>query len=150
MRETSTHPPAGRRPANPFFAALALGFALVALAPQTASAEVFVGFSSGGFHHHFHHPFFFGPRVFFARPPIYYGPPAYYGPPPVVYAAPPAPVYVPTYSRPMRVNPASAPYRAENGRTCREYQTTVTVGGRPQNAYGTACLEPDGAWRIAD
>jgi hypothetical protein len=28
----------------------------------------------------------------------------------------------------------------------REYQTTVIVGGREVEAYGTACLQPDGSW----
>lgn len=28
----------------------------------------------------------------------------------------------------------------------REYQTTVIVGGRAVDAYGTACLQPDGSW----
>lgn len=28
----------------------------------------------------------------------------------------------------------------------REYQTTVIVGGRAVDAYGTACLKPDGSW----
>ncbi|NQV19795.1 MAG: hypothetical protein HQ511_00105, partial [Rhodospirillales bacterium] len=28
----------------------------------------------------------------------------------------------------------------------REYQTTVIVGGNEVNAYGTACLQPDGSW----
>lgn len=28
----------------------------------------------------------------------------------------------------------------------REYQTTVIVGGTPQNAYGSACLQQDGSW----
>ena len=28
----------------------------------------------------------------------------------------------------------------------REYQTTVIVGGREVDAYGTACLQPDGSW----
>lgn len=31
---------------------------------------------------------------------------------------------------------------------CREYTRTVTVGGYSQEAYGTACYEPDGSWRI--
>jgi len=34
------------------------------------------------------------------------------------------------------------------GAYCREYQTTVTVGGRAQSAYGTACQQPDGSWQI--
>jgi hypothetical protein len=29
----------------------------------------------------------------------------------------------------------------------REYQTTVIVGGKEVEAYGTACLQPDGSWR---
>jgi surface antigen len=31
---------------------------------------------------------------------------------------------------------------------CREYQQTITVGGRTQRAYGTACRQPDGSWKI--
>lgn len=33
---------------------------------------------------------------------------------------------------------------------CREYTNRVTVGGRVQESYGTACLQPDGSWQIAD
>ncbi|MEO0411565.1 MAG: hypothetical protein AAF221_06985 [Pseudomonadota bacterium] len=29
----------------------------------------------------------------------------------------------------------------------REYQTTIIVGGAPRDAYGNACLQPDGTWR---
>ncbi len=39
-------------------------------------------------------------------------------------------------------------YQAGNGNTCREYQQTITVAGRSQQAYGTACRQPDGTWRI--
>ncbi|MEM9287214.1 MAG: hypothetical protein AAGA36_02645 [Pseudomonadota bacterium] len=28
----------------------------------------------------------------------------------------------------------------------REYQTTVIIAGAPREAYGTACLQPDGSW----
>ena len=31
---------------------------------------------------------------------------------------------------------------------CREYQQTITVGGKTQTAYGTACRKPDGQWVI--
>ena len=37
-----------------------------------------------------------------------------------------------------------------SGRYCREYQQTITVSGRSETAYGTACLQPDGSWRIVD
>ncbi len=36
------------------------------------------------------------------------------------------------------------------GEYCREYQTTVNVGGKAESAYGTACRQPDGSWRIAN
>ncbi len=36
----------------------------------------------------------------------------------------------------------------DNGLYCREYQTTAVVGGQIQQAYGTACRQPDGAWKI--
>jgi surface antigen len=31
---------------------------------------------------------------------------------------------------------------------CREYQQTIYVGGESQDAYGTACRQPDGSWRV--
>jgi surface antigen len=34
------------------------------------------------------------------------------------------------------------------GAYCREYQTTVMVGGRSEQAYGTSCRQPDGSWQI--
>jgi|GEM_PF-1308548 len=34
------------------------------------------------------------------------------------------------------------------GRYCREFRQTVTIGGRTEEAYGTACRQPDGAWEI--
>ena len=34
------------------------------------------------------------------------------------------------------------------GAYCREYQQTVTVGGQQQQAYGTACRQPDGSWKM--
>lgn len=34
------------------------------------------------------------------------------------------------------------------GQYCREYQTTAVVGGKTQQAYGTACRQPDGSWKI--
>ncbi|MDH3474009.1 MAG: RT0821/Lpp0805 family surface protein [Rhodospirillales bacterium] len=35
-----------------------------------------------------------------------------------------------------------------SGDYCREFQQTVTVGGSTEQAYGTACRQPDGSWRI--
>jgi surface antigen len=39
-------------------------------------------------------------------------------------------------------------YRTSQGQYCREYTQTVVVGGRTQQAYGTACRQPDGSWLI--
>ena len=34
------------------------------------------------------------------------------------------------------------------GQYCREYQQTIVVGGKSEQAYGTACRQPDGSWEI--
>lgn len=34
------------------------------------------------------------------------------------------------------------------GTYCRDYQQTIYIDGRPQQAQGTACRQPDGTWRI--
>ena len=39
-------------------------------------------------------------------------------------------------------------YQTADGRNCRAYQTTVTVGGQSKDAYGTACRQGDGTWKI--
>lgn len=80
-------------------------------------------------------------------PPYYYPPPVVYAPPPVVYA-PSAVVYA--QPAPVMVTPAPRPYVARNGQTCREYQSTAVIGGMMRPVYGTACLQPDGAWRIVN
>ena len=35
-----------------------------------------------------------------------------------------------------------------DGRACREFQQQVTIGGKTDQAYGTACQQPDGSWQI--
>lgn len=47
------------------------------------------------------------------------------------------------------VTPVREGYDAA-GRFCREYQTTIVVGGRAEQAYGTACRQPDGSWRMSE
>jgi surface antigen len=39
-------------------------------------------------------------------------------------------------------------YQLANGQYCREYNQTITVGGEKHQAYGTACRQPDGTWKI--
>ena len=35
-----------------------------------------------------------------------------------------------------------------NEQPCREFTTTVNIGGQPQQGYGTACRQADGSWKI--
>jgi surface antigen len=37
-----------------------------------------------------------------------------------------------------------------SGLYCREFQQTITVSGRTETAYGTACRQPDGTWKIVE
>ena len=64
---------------------------------------------------------------------------------------------VPTGSSTSWVNPDSGnsgqitprrTYQKASGTYCREFQQTVTVCGNTESAYGTACRQPDGTWKI--
>lgn len=128
-------------------------------APAPAKADSFAfSYSSGDYRRY---PYY-GPRYGYGHyhrpPPRYYGS-YYYAPPPVVYAPPPPPVVYapPVYAAPpvypapvISAAPASPVYQAPNGQYCREYQGGVSVGGYPQRGYGTACLMPDGSWRVVN
>ena len=39
-------------------------------------------------------------------------------------------------------------YQLATGQYCREYRQTITIGGEPQQSYGTACRQPDGTWKV--
>jgi surface antigen len=39
-------------------------------------------------------------------------------------------------------------YQNASGQYCREYQHTITVDGKQERGYGTACRQPDGSWKI--
>jgi len=63
----------------------------------------------------------------------------------------------PDYATSSWVNPNSghsgtvtpqATYQDNSGQYCREFTQTVTIDGRRQEAYGTACRQPDGSWKI--
>ncbi len=41
-----------------------------------------------------------------------------------------------------------APYQTADGTYCREFQQTIIVGGQKQHAYGKACRQSDGSWKI--
>jgi hypothetical protein len=117
-------------------AALTAALLLLAIPAASAGSKTFV---SLGFV--FPPPYYYYPPPAYYYPPLayYYPPPAYYYPPPVVYVRP----------APIVAQPTSPPY-VRDGQTCREYQTTVSIAGVAQPSYGTACLQPDGAWRIVN
>jgi surface antigen len=37
---------------------------------------------------------------------------------------------------------------SSSGAYCREFQNTIIVGGKTEQAYGTACRQPDGSWKV--
>ncbi|MGB5340103.1 MAG: hypothetical protein WBO06_13530 [Gammaproteobacteria bacterium] len=37
---------------------------------------------------------------------------------------------------------------SSSGRYCREFQHEVTIGGKREQSYGTACRQPDGSWEV--
>lgn len=48
-----------------------------------------------------------------------------------------------------RVTPTET-YQRSDGTYCREYQHTIYIDGQPKEAYGTACRQPDGSWKIVE
>lgn len=105
-----------------FGCVVAAGLAVTA---PPAAARVFVGLGIG-----------------VPGPYYYYPPPVVYAPPPVVYAPPPV-----VYTAPPMATSQAAP---RVGQTCREYHGQTTIDGRQQPTSGTACLQPDGTWRIVN
>jgi surface antigen len=47
------------------------------------------------------------------------------------------------------VTPKAA-YQNPRGQYCREYQQNITVGGKNETAYGTACRQSDGTWKVVN
>jgi len=41
-------------------------------------------------------------------------------------------------------------FQTSQGRYCREYQASSTVGNNVVQTYGTACRQPDGSWQIVN
>ena len=86
--------------------------------------------------HHVRHVAYAPPR-----PPVYMPPPAYAPPP--AYPAP----YDQSYQAPYQPSPYGAPWQYSQA-YCRQYSGSLNIDGRSQPSYGTACLQPDGTWRV--
>ena len=41
-------------------------------------------------------------------------------------------------------------YETASGQYCREYQEKVVIDGKTHSAYGKACRQPDGSWKIVN
>ena len=41
-------------------------------------------------------------------------------------------------------------FKNEINQYCREFQQSIVIDGKKQSAYGTACRQPDGQWKIAN
>ena len=41
-------------------------------------------------------------------------------------------------------------YSTTQGTPCREFTTSVSIGGQTEQAYGTACRQADGSWKIQE
>lgn len=150
----------------PGAACVMAALAVTVSAPAQADSFSF-GYSSGGWHSrpwygppprgHYHKPKKYQHRHYYGSH-HYWGPPAYrprvvvVQPPPVRYYAPPPVVYAPAPYGGGQISavPASPVFQTQNGQYCREYRSAVTLNGVPQASYGTACLMPDGNWRVAN
>ena len=42
----------------------------------------------------------------------------------------------------------TATYQLDNGTNCRDFETTIYVGGEKETGVGRACRRPDGTWQI--
>jgi hypothetical protein len=132
-------------------AGLALTLVLFSVAPASA-AHVFVGVAAGYPGIYNYPPYGYG----YYGHPVYYYPGAYYYPsyyvassPTVVYQPAPQVTYVaPSSSSSVSASQTSETYTDDQGRTCREYRSSSTINGQVQSTYGTACLQPDGSWRV--
>jgi len=54
----------------------------------------------------------------------------------------------PSNSNRVIVTPTAEGRQEGTGAYCREYQQTIIVGGRSEQAFGRACQQPDGSWKI--
>jgi hypothetical protein len=57
--------------------------------------------------------------------------------------------YVPNYVAPPALPPPPpVTYVDDDGSYCREYSRRTHIGNTVSESYGTACMQPDGSWRV--
>lgn len=79
-----------------------------------------------------------------------WGAPIFFHPRPVVYYQEPTVIERRVIVQEPQVISASRGRLVSNNPYCREYQRNVTVGNHVQESYGTACRQPDGAWKVVN
>ena len=107
--------------------------AIGALLPPSAYA--------GGRHHGFGHGFHHGHHGLHFGFGFAFSPYPYYAP---VYVAPAQPSPTVVYRQRAQIIPR------EKSAYCREYTKKIVVDGKEARAYGTACLQDDGSWRMVN
>lgn len=48
------------------------------------------------------------------------------------------------------ITPVRTYKEVSSNRHCREYQQTISIGGKMEQGFGTACRQPDGTWKIVN
>ena len=139
-----------------FFITAALAFSIAIFAANDAQAGVSFQFGYGGGYYghgyhsgygyrHYGYPYYgyrrFGYRRYGYRNFRYrhYGYPTYEYDEPTY--SPPSATAAPVQQAPVRSQPE--PY-------CREYTREIVIDGETQTAYGTACMQADGSWRLVN
>jgi surface antigen len=46
------------------------------------------------------------------------------------------------------ITPVKDGYAENSGRYCREYKQTIYIDGKAETAYGTACQDKNGSWKV--
>ena len=120
---------------------------LLSLLPVMASAR------GHGYHHHGGSSVSFGfgygggytPYPAYGYYPAYPAYPVYQAPPVIVEREVVVEQVSPydNYARP------ASNTRYDQG-YCREFTRNVTINGRPERGYGTACQQPDGSWQVVN
>ena len=134
-----------------FATALAVSTAIFAANDAQAGVSFQFGYG-GGYYGHGHHGYgypYYGYRRYGYRPYGYrrYGyrsfPYRQYGYPTYEYDGP---AHSPPAAAATPVQRVPAPSQPEP--YCREYTREIVIDGETQTAYGTACMQADGSWRL--
>ena len=137
-----------------FLIATTLVLAALLFAPEGAQAGVSFHFGYGSYygHHgygyrHYGYPYFGYRRYGYRRYGYRHFRYRHYGYPSYGYDEP---AYSPPPAATAPAQQAPAPASREPQAYCREYTREIVIDGETQTAYGTACMQADGSWRLVN